>query len=93
MSLTGYWLANIMSDIIKCYVPVALILLLSWIFSANDPGVWVLFMLYPFAIVPFSYMTTFLFSSDTSAQIMTLFVHFMFAGVLGLSVYTLQIIP
>ena len=93
MSLTGYWVANIMSDIIKCYVPVVLILLLAWLFDANDPGVWVLFVLYPWAIVPFSYMTTFLFSSDTMAQIMTLFVHFMFAGVLGLSVYTLQIIP
>ena len=67
MSLTGYWIANIMSDIIKCYVPVALILLLSWLFDANDPGVWVIFMLYPWAIVPFSYMTTFLFTSDTMA--------------------------
>ena len=93
MSLTGYWAANIMSDIIKCYVPVALILLLAWIFDANDPGVWVIFMLYPWAIVPFSYMTTFLFTSDTMAQILTLFLHFVFAGILGITCYTLQIVP
>ena len=93
MSLTGYWIANVMSDILKCYVPVALILILAVIFKANDTGVWVVFMLYPWAIVPFSYMTSFLFTSDTVAQIMTLFLHFLFAGVLGLTVYTLQIIP
>ena len=93
MSLTGYWLANVMSDILKCYVPMIMILILAIIFDANDEGVWVTFMLYPWAIVPFSYVMSFLFTSDTVAQIMTLFLHFLFAGVLGLTVYTLQLIP
>lgn len=67
MSLTGYWIANILSDIVKCYVPMIFILILSWLFSVNDPGVWVIFLLFPWAIVPFSYMTSFLFTSDTVA--------------------------
>jgi len=93
MSLTGYWIANILSDIVKCYVPMIFILVLSALFQVNDPGVWVILMLFPWAIVPFSYMTSFIFTSDTVAQIMTLFLHFCFGGVLSVTVITLQLIP
>lgn len=93
MSMSGYWIANVISDIVKCYVPMIIILALAFIFKVNEPGVWVIFLLFPWAIVPFSYMTSFLFSSDTIAQIITLTIHFLFAGVMSVTVYTLQIIP
>ena len=90
MNLKGYWLANMMSDIVKCYVPIILILACMFVFEANQPGVWVLFVLWPWAVVPFSYVTSFLLTSDTVAQIVTLFMHFLFAGVLALTVYSCQ---
>ena len=67
MSLFGYWAANLMADIVKAYVPIGLILLLSQISGVWYPGTWVLFALFPWAVVPFSYTTSFLFSSDTVA--------------------------
>ena len=93
MSLKAYWIANILSDILKCYLPMFCFLILSSIFGISVKDVWVIFMIFPWAIVPFSYMTSFLFTSDTVAQIMTLFVHFLFAAVLSFTVFTLQIIP
>jgi hypothetical protein len=53
----------------------------------------VLFLLYPPAIVPFTYVTSFLFKSDINAQIMTLFLHFLSGGLLVIVVFVLQYIP
>ena len=43
--------------------------------------------------MPFTYVTSFFFTSDTVAQIMTLFVHFMVGGILPIVLFVLQNIP
>ena len=50
-------------------------------------------MILPFALVPFTYTTSFLFKDDTSAQITTIFVNVLIAGVMAATVYFLQTIP
>ena len=93
MSLAGYWSSNLLFDIIMAYIPIGLIIMLTYVFGKNYQGVWVLFCLYPPSVVPFTYVTSFLFSSDINAQIFTLFIHFI-AGALGTAiVFTLQQIP
>lgn len=67
MSLPAYWISNIIADLIKVYIPIILMILLSKIFKVNYKDVWVLFLLLPLAIVPFSYATSFLFKNDTTA--------------------------
>lgn len=93
MSLTGYWMSNLIFDILMAYIPVGLIILLMFAFGKFYQGVWVLFLLFPPAVVPFTYVSSFIFSSDITAQIVTLFIHFVF-GALGTAiVFTLQQIP
>ena len=67
VSLPAYWLSNLMSDIIKSYVPIFVILLLTVAFNLEYDGVWQLLMIYPLVIVPFTYITSFLFTGDTVA--------------------------
>jgi hypothetical protein len=67
MSIAAYWLSNMIADIIKLYIPIIMIILISIIFDANYTGVWVLFMLLPLALVPFTYVTSFLFEKDSTA--------------------------
>jgi len=67
MSSASYWLSNMMADIIKVYIPIFMIMLLSLVFDANYDGVWVLYLLYPLALVPFTYVTSFLFTKDSTA--------------------------
>lgn len=67
MSLASYWLSNMMADVIKVYIPIFMIMLLSLVFDANYDGVWVLYLLYPLALVPFTYVTSFLFTKDSTA--------------------------
>jgi hypothetical protein len=49
--------------------------------------------MYPLAVIPFSYITSFVFSDDTTAQICTLFIHFLMSGAFTAVVYVLQLIP
>jgi len=93
MSLPAYWLSNMIADIIKVYIPLILMILLSVVFGSNYPGVWVCFMVLPWAIVPFTYCMSFLFSDDTNAQILTLLLHFVVCVILSTTVYFLQLIP
>lgn len=93
VSLPAYWASNILSDIVKTYVPIFLILIFVAIFQLEYEGVWQLLILYPIAIVPFTYITSFFFTSDTVAQIITLFVHFLVGGILPIVVFVLQNIP
>lgn len=89
MSLPGYWASNLVFDIFMAYIPIALIILLMNVFSVSYEGAWVLLMLYPPAIVPFTYVTSFLFKSDINAQIVTLFLHFISGGLFVILVYVL----
>ena len=92
MSLAGYWASNLIFDIVMAYIPIALIILLTYLFQPGFKGIWVLFLLYPPAVVPFTYVTSFFFTSDINAQIMTLFIHFVGGGLLVVVVFVLQYI-
>ncbi len=67
MKLPAYWFSNFVSDLVKVYIPICIIQILAVCFGVNYPGVVVLFMILPFALVPFTYVTSFLFKDDTSA--------------------------
>ena len=82
MSLAGYWVSNVVFDILMAYVPVGLIMLLMVAFDKVYDGGWVLLLLFPPAVTPWTYITSFLFKSDITAQICTLIIHFLFGAVL-----------
>ena len=67
MSLAGYWASNITFDILMAYIPMGLIIILTFIFNQQYEGIWILFLLFPPAIVPFTYVTSFIFKSDINA--------------------------
>jgi len=67
MSLAGYWGSNIIFDITMAYIPILLIILLTFLFDKAYDGVWLLFLLYPPAIVPYTYVWSFCFKSDINA--------------------------
>ena len=67
MSLAGYWTSNIIFDIVMAYVPIGLMIILIFVFNMQFDGVYILFLLFPPAIVPFTYVTSFIFTSDINA--------------------------
>lgn len=90
VSLPAYWLSNLIADIGKTFVPMLITFVLMGIYGVEDDGAWALLLLYPIAIVPFTYITSFAFSNDTVAQIMTIFLHFLFGAIAPIVVISLQ---
>lgn len=90
VSLPAYWLSNLIADISKTLVPMLIALVLMNIYGVEDEGAWLLLLLYPLAIVPFTYVTSFAFTNDTVAQIMTIFLHFLFGAIAPIVVISLQ---
>jgi len=93
MGLGSYWISNMIADMIKLYIPIFVILIISVIFDSNYPDVWVLMLLLPPALVPFTYNTSFLFKTDSQAQIITLILNYFILDVLALLTFVLQFIP
>ena len=67
MSLASYWLTNFIFDILKTMFLSLMTLLLLEIFNVNLPDIWLIMLLYPFALIPFTYATSFLFSKESTA--------------------------
>lgn len=93
VNLLAYWTSNMISDIIQTYIPIAFILLFTLVFGLQYDGIWMSLVAYPVCVVPFTYFTSFFFTSDVLAQIFTFSVHFLGGSVLPLVVWVLQNIP
>ncbi len=93
MGLPAYWFSNMVADMIKLYIPIFIILIVSVVFNANYDGVWVLMLLLPPALVPFTYVTSFLFKTDSQAQIVTLLLNYFVCDLMGVLIFVLQFIP
>lgn len=81
MSLAAYWISNMIFDIVKALLPGVITLGFMEAYRLLYPNIWVPFLLYPFAITPFTYVTSFIFDSEIVAQTFTIFLHFVFGGI------------
>ena len=66
VSLMAYWMSNLIADVLKMYIPIAIIIGLNAVYDLQYEGVWQLLVLYPVSIVPFTYLTSFFFTRDTT---------------------------
>ncbi|CDW85159.1 abc transporter family protein [Stylonychia lemnae] len=92
MSLAAYWVSNIIFDILKAIIPSAIVIGLLYAFEVAYDYVWVLFLIYPLGVIPFSYFTSQFFASENFCQTLTIFVHFVIAGIGGIIAGALRII-
>jgi len=81
VSLGGYWVSNAAMDIFKSMIPSSIAIGLIYAFDIDLPLGWLIVFLYAFTIIPFTYATSFVFTSENTAQTFTLMIHF-FCGVI-----------
>ena len=74
-------------------LPMAIFIGLNKAFELQYEGVWALLLLYPFSIIPFTYLTSYLFKRDSTAQIMTVFIHFLAGAIMPNVIYYFDNIP
>ncbi|KAE8985099.1 ATP-binding cassette sub-family A member 2 [Phytophthora rubi] len=107
VSLTAFWLANYLWDLMMYVVPCVAAILLIKLFdisaltgnsecssctSATFPAVIVLFVLFGLAICPFTYCLSFLFKEHAAAQTFTMKINFLVGVVLMIVSYILDVI-
>jgi hypothetical protein len=92
MSLSAYWISNMLFDIIKALIPSGIVIGLLSAFDFFYPDVWREFLLYPVGIVPFTYVSSYLFGTESVAQTVTIFFHFVLAGIGAITTYILRLV-
>ena len=51
VSLSAYWISNVIIDLLRTYVPISIMIALIFLFGLNDEYIWKLLLLYPITIV------------------------------------------
>ena len=92
MSRKAYWVVNFTFDLLKTLLVSGLILLLIEFYGLDFPDAWTILLEYPFAIVPFTYWTSFLFQKESTAQNCTIFFHLIFGSICSSTVFVLRLI-
>jgi ABC-type multidrug transport system fused ATPase/permease subunit len=94
MSLSAYWLTNLFFDLTRAYVISGSTILLIILFGLEklaNSDVYLVILLYPLAIIPFTYVSSVLFTSSSAAQNVTLFVHLALSTLACIGVFFLRI--
>ena len=92
MGLGAYWVSNIIFDVIKALIPCMIVLGFMKLFGLLYSNIWLSFLIYPLAITPYTYATSFLFEKETIAQTFTIFLHFVFGGIGPIITIVLRVI-
>ena len=58
----------------------------------NIDAAWTVYLVFPLGILPFTYITSFLFTEDGAAQTFTMFFHFLTLAILSPIVFALRIV-
>lgn len=80
-------------DIFKTIIPCAITIGLMYAFNVGYQYVWILFLLLPVGVIPFTYVSSFLFTKESVAQTLTIFLNFLIAGIGVIVAGILRLIP
>jgi hypothetical protein len=67
MQLKAYWFANFFFDLCKFEVTILVTIGIFFGFELDYEGAWLTYLLIPFAILPFTYVFSFIFTEDSAA--------------------------
>ena len=92
ISLISYWMSNFIFELVKYYFIGGVNLLLILWFGVFPPYLWLLYLLYGFPMIAFTYLLSFFFKTESSAQNVVIFVNFLFGSLAGTIVIVLRVI-
>jgi ATP-binding cassette subfamily A (ABC1) protein 3 len=93
MQVQAYWISNFVFDFIKFQPTILTTLALFKIYDMKITAAWTVFLAFPFGILPFTYVSSFLFTEDGAAQTFTMFFHFLTLAILSSIAFALRLVP
>ena len=85
-TMSSYWLSSFAVDILKSYITMVSAIIFYQVFDVDIPNAWILFLLFGFAIHPFTYFTTFFFTDPGEATTITRIMHILIGGLMTITV-------
>lgn len=92
ISHLSYWFSNFIFELIKYYFTGGICLLLILAFDSYSDYLYVLYILYGFSMVSFTYMVSFMFKLESTAQNFIILINFLFGALGGTIVLILRIL-
>jgi len=77
MQLSAYWIGNFIFDFCKMNVTIATSIIIFYSFHTGLSSSLISYALFPFAVLPFTYCMSFVFTVDSAAQTFTMFFNFL----------------
>ena len=75
MNIASYWIANMITDMVKVLIPMVIILVMGTIADQLYEGAWVVSLVFILGLIPFTYFVCLVFNNDTLAQVLSLIIH------------------
>ena len=92
ISLIAYWTSNFISELVKYYFTGGICLIIIKLFDSFPKNFWVLYLLYGPSMVSFTYLFSFWFNDESSAQNVVILINFLFGALGGCVILVLRLI-
>ena len=92
MNKVSYWAANYIFDISKTYVVIIISIIALYAWDLELDYAWLLMIMFPPAIVAYTYATSQFFSEETTAMNVTILHHFFIAALFPIGVFVLRLL-
>ena len=93
MQLKAYWIGNFIFDFAKMYFTIIVTIILFLGYELQFKGSIAVYLAFPLGALPFTYVTSFLFTADSAAQTFTMFLHFAVFSIGSVIVFFLRLAP
>ena len=90
MQLKAYWVGNFIFDFFKMYFTIIVTIILFLGYNLNFNGSIIVYLVFPFGILPFTYVSSFIFTSDSAAQTFTMFFHFLIFSIASVIIFFIR---
>ena len=91
MSNSAYWCSKILVDILKLYTIIGVSILIFTLFGYQFESSIVVLALFPWGVLPFTYVMSFCFTSPSLAQTLVMILHFAAILIMSTMVFVLRL--
>lgn len=92
MQLKAYWVGNYIFDFARMELLSISVVCLLAMFGLGHETSHLLLVMLPVGAIPFTYASSFIFTSDSGAQTLTIFLHFFILAIASVAIFSLRII-
>lgn len=91
MQLKAYWIGSFIFDYFKLLMSIITAMFLFGVFGLDLNDSMVPLVLLPFGLLPFTYVLSFIFTAESAASSLTVFLHILVLGILASIIFTLRV--